>query len=158
MRALTASLTVVLGIAAASMGLSACSDSTDSNGAAGAAGKAGGSVGEAGDTSEAGGSNVGGGGASAGAPGGDAGSAGAGECSFQSDACLGCIQSKCTSEVVACSGDPACGQGLGGLPVCACDGASTVEECKTTFSESGGETADALIGCYEENCAATCEQ
>jgi hypothetical protein len=161
MRAFKASLTVILGIAAGSLGISACSDSTDASGTGGAAGKTStGEAGEAGETSGVGGSGTAGsgaGGASAGSTG-DAGAAGAGECSFQSQACLACIGGKCMTQAGACQADAECGPGIGGLVLCACDPENTLAECKTSFSESGGDAADALIECYDANCTEVCEQ
>ena len=157
MRFLTASLTAAVGFAVLATGISACSDSTDDAGTAGAAGKATGTAGssdDAGAAPTAGSTASGGGGASNGGGGGEA---GAPACSFTSEACLGCITSKCTAQFAACSTSDPCAKGIGDLSVCACDGEKTTDECKSDFTTAGGDEAEALTTCYETNCSTTCQ-
>ena len=143
MRAFSACLSVILGLGACY--IAACSsDST-----------AGPAAGDAGETSAAGATSAGSGGASAGTGGGTVGEAGA--CAFQSDACTSCLAAKCGAGEAACVMDDTCDGALNKLVPCACDGTSTTQECAATFAKDGGDPAVTLIGCFNDNCAATCE-
>jgi len=151
MRALSACLTVFLGLSAtitlASM--VGCSDSTDA-GSGGAGGAS---------TAGAGGASAGKGGASAAgaSAGGGSGEAGAPACKFDSEGCSSCVQTKCGTEAAACFMVPACQTALLALDACACEGVKTPDECATDFGNDGGGPAPALAQCYAENCVSSCQ-
>ena len=135
MRVLAACLVGFLGLGALAT-MAACSDSTD----AGTSG--------AGGTAAAAGS---GGSTSAGAGGGPS-------CTFLSEACQTCINSKCKELLNTCGGDATCGEALGLLTVCACNPSNEATECKATFHTDGGAKAEKLIECYDlNNCGDVCE-
>lgn len=152
MRALSACLTVFLGLSAtitlASM--VGCSDSTDA-GSGGAGGAS---------TAGAGGASAGKGGASAGTGGASAGSggeAGAVECKADSEACTTCVNTNCFDEAMACLGDNGCKNALFALTGCACAGVKDAMECATDFGNDGGDLAPPFAVCYTDNCVSACQ-
>jgi hypothetical protein len=151
MRALSACLTVVLGLGVAA--IAACS-STASDDTAG-----GGSAGATTGGTSAGGTSAGGtGGASAGtsAGGTDVGAGGAPECSFDSPDCGTCLGTMCSDSFMACGNDSTCGLALSNLEPCVCGGMSTTTECETTFIGTG-DKAKALADCFDAKCKSACE-
>jgi hypothetical protein len=143
MRALSACLTVLLGLGM--VGLAACSSSSSDDSAAAGSGGA--------DTGGSGGA------ATAGSGGSDIGAAGAGpECSFTSDACEACIKTSCSDEFSACMADDStCGAALGPLGLCLCDSTTSTADCETTFETAGGDSATAFAMCVDTDCQAECE-
>lgn len=141
MRALSTCLSVILGVSVCY--LAACSSDSDTGGAGG-----GGGLGEAGETSSAG----------AGDTSGAAGAAGAssGACAFESDACVQCLTGQCADEVQACSKATDCQGALSKLDGCACGGDMTALMCETTFIGDGGDAAQPLADCFNQNCASVC--
>ena len=160
MRALSACLTVVLGLGVAAIG--ACSSTASDDGAAGSGGTSAGGT-SAGGTSSGGSSTAGKGGSStagtssAAGDTGAAGAAGSGACTFESEACTGCMKDKCGSELDACTGTPACATAVFQLDGCLCSGSSSAAECETTFISDGGTKGKALADCFDANCKTVCE-
>jgi hypothetical protein len=140
MRALSACLTVLLGLGM--VGLAACSSSSSDDSAAGGSG----------------GTDTGGsGGAITAGSGGDIGAAGGPECTFTSDACTMCLGTSCSDEFMACQDDDTCNAGLGPLGLCLCESTTSTADCKTTFTTDGGDTATAFATCVDTDCQAECE-
>ena len=157
MRAFAACLTVVLGFGAFSA--VGCSSDAKTGGTAGEAGEAGASP-TAGSAGKPSGGAPGEGGApgTAGAtPEGGAAGAPASTCSFDQTPCTTCLQTKCGTKLEACTGVDACGLALSALEGCACDTSKTIDECKTTFGQDGGDPAAPLVTCYDDNCTTACE-
>jgi hypothetical protein len=150
MRALSACLTVVLGLGVVAM--AACS-STSSDDTAG-----GGTAGGATAGTSAGGASAGtsSGGTSPSAAG-DTGAGGA-ACSFESDACTACLQTSCKDELGACIGDSTgkCSAGVTALDPCLCNSTTSAAECETTFI-GGGDLQKSLATCFDTNCKSACE-
>ena len=155
MRALSACLTVVLGLGVAA--IAACSSTASDTGTGGTGGQATGGTSAGG--ASAGSSSAGkGGSAAAGtssSAAGDTGSAGAAACSFESDACIACVASKCGTPVGACKG--ACGTALSNLDGCLCNSSSSPAECETKFITDGGDQGKAVADCFDANCKSVCE-
>jgi hypothetical protein len=153
MRALSACLTVVLGLGVAAMAAcsSTSSDGTAGGGSAGAA-TAGTSAGGTSAGTSSGGSSTGGGTVSAA---GDTGAAGA-ACNFGSDACTACIGMNCSDSFGACVADNNCSAGVSALQPCLCNSPMSIAECETTFI-GGGATEKALADCFDAHCKADCE-
>ena len=150
MRALSACLTVVLGLGVAA--IAACS-STASDDTAG-----GGTAGATTGGTSAGGTSAGGtGGASAGTGGTGIGAGGAPACTFNSDTCTGCLTDHCGTEETACTSDATCGQAVFSLDGCLCDGVMSTTECETTFITDGGAKAKTLADCFDASCKTSCE-
>jgi hypothetical protein len=140
MRALSACLTVLLGLGM--VGLAACSSSSSDDSTAGGSGGA--SGGSAGATTAG--------------SGGDIGAAGAGpECSFTSDACTMCVAKFCGDEFGACQGDDTCMGDLGTLGLCLCNGSTSTTDCETAFTTDGGDPATQFATCVNTDCQAECE-
>jgi hypothetical protein len=141
MRALSACLTVLLGLGM--VGLAACSSSSSDDSAA--AGSSGADTGGSGGAATAG-------------SGGDIGAAGAGpECSFTSSACESCIATSCADEFAACMGDDTCVGGLGDLEPCLCNSSTSTADCETAFKTAGGDSAAPFATCVDTDCQAECE-
>jgi hypothetical protein len=136
MRAFSACLTVFLGLGAFSV--VACSSDASTTAAGGASG----------ETNSAGGG---------GATGIGGGTSEAGACSFDAPGCGTCLQDKCGTETVTCGSDDTCAGALSALEGCACDASKTIDECKTTFGQNGGDPAAPLVTCYNDNCTTACE-
>jgi hypothetical protein len=158
MRALSTCLSVILGVSVCY--LAACSSDSDAGGGGGAAGEAGesssaGSSGKAGSGNTAGANSSGAAGVA-----GDTGAAGAAGapagCAFESSACTSCLTKKCSAEVGACATAADCGGALDGLDACACGGEKTALMCETAFIADGGNTAQPLVDCFNQNCASVC--
>ncbi|MES1177622.1 MAG: hypothetical protein ABUL62_25080 [Myxococcales bacterium] len=138
MRALAACLTLFLGLGvmtALATTMAGCSDSTDTGGSGGASG-----------ASTAAGASSGGASAGAGA---------GGMCSFTASDCTGCLSTKCTDDLTACSKDASCKAALGDLQNCACSGTS-IDDCAAAFYQAGGTPAEKLTNCYSLNCTDAC--
>ena len=141
MRALSACLTVLLGLGM--VGLAACSSSSSDDSAA--AGSGGAATGGSGGAATAG-------------SGGDIGAAGAGpECTFTSDACTSCITTSCADEFGACQNDDTCMADLGPLGLCLCNGTMSTTDCETAFTTDGGDPATQFATCVNMDCQAECE-
>jgi hypothetical protein len=136
MRALSTCLSVILGMSVCY--LAACSSDSDASGGAGGGSSMAGSSGKAGSSGSPG---------AAGAP---------GDCAFESDACTSCLTDKCQSEVAACAGATDCRAALDKLDGCACGGEMTAAMCETAFIGSGGDAAQPLVDCFNQNCASVC--
>jgi hypothetical protein len=147
MRALTACLTVVLGLGVAAM--AACSSTSDSTATGGTGGTSSGGT-------SAGGTATGGTGGSAVGAAGDNGAAGAAECSFDSDACTACLAGNCAESLGTCAMDNDCGASLSALRPCVCGGSTSPVECETTFI-GDGDLQKALADCFDANCKTECE-
>ena len=161
MRALSACLTVVLGLGVAA--IAACSSTASDTGSGGTGGTSAGGT-SAGGTSAGGTSSAGthaGGTSSAGTGGaiGAAGDQGAGgdTCSFDSPDCAACIATKCPTEFGACGNDNMCSAALSSLQPCLCNSSSTAAECTTKFKTDGGTAAGDLSTCFDANCKSSCE-
>ena len=157
MRALSACLTVVLGLGVAV--IAACSSTASDSAAGGTAGTAtsGGSGGTAtGGTSSGGKGGTAAAGTSSSAAGADNG--GAPACTFNSDACQTCLMGHCGTQETACTDDTAmCGSAIFALDGCLCGGTMSVAECETTFITDGGAKAKTLADCFDANCKTACE-
>ena len=150
MRALTACLTVVLGLGLAAM--AACSSTSDTTGTGGTGGTSSGGTSSGGTGGKAAGGT---GGTSVGVAG-DNGAAGAPECAFTSDACGACLNDKCGAMLQACQDDTGtCGADIFTLIGCACDGTTSLTECETNFI-GGGDPQKAAADCFDANCKAAC--
>lgn len=136
MRALSTCLSVILGMSVCY--LAACSSDSDGTGGAGGGSSMAGSSGKAGSSGSPG---------AAGAP---------GDCAFISDDCTNCLMAKCGTKETDCLGDNSCSKGLSALVGCACDPSMTTQDCETAFSTTGGDPADALISCFNDNCTTAC--
>ena len=151
MRALSACLTVVLGLGVAAMAAcsSTSSDDTSGGGTAGAATagtSAGGtSAGTSSGGTSTGGTDVGAGGDSSG-------------CAFLDGPCGSCFATNCADDENTCTKEAACDAaltGTDGLIACACGGDMTIAQCATTFG-AVDDLSKAVTACAKTNCATEC--